>query len=221
MAAVRPGHPKAGLICRLVIFDFDGTLADSFPWFKRTINRIAAEHRLQKISEPEIAALRNFDARSIIRRLGVPWWALFLLARQVRKMMTRDIGQIPLFPGAGAMLRQLASRGLTLAIVSSNACRNVRAVLGPENAAVIRYYECGVSVFGKQSKIRKILGASGVERREAIYIGDEIRDGEAARKERIRFGAVSWGYTHAQALQACAPDVLFETMKDITAILGA
>jgi len=54
-----------------------------------------------------------------------------------------------------------------------------------------------------------------VEPRSAIVIGDEIRDLNAAKAARMAFGAVSWGLTRPEALQAGRPEALFRQMSDI------
>ena len=131
----------------------------------------------------------------------------------------RGIGQIRLFPGVGQLLADLAGRGVVLAVVSSNSIDNVRQVLGPENAARIGHYECGASICGKRPKLRAVLRASGVPAVEAIAIGDEIRDLEAARAEGIAFGAVSWGYTETPPYQLGA-DAVVERFADIPAALA-
>jgi phosphoglycolate phosphatase len=88
-------------------------------------------------------------------------------------------------------------------------------VLGPENAALIGHYACGAGLFGKAAKLRKVLKASGIPGSEAICIGDEIRDHEAAARVGIAFGAVAWGYARPDALRACSPALTFETMDEI------
>jgi phosphoglycolate phosphatase len=129
--------------------------------------------------------------------------------------MAEDIRQIRSFEGIGAMLRGLSDRGVALAVVTSNAGDNVRHVLGAEPTARIRYAECGASLFGKRGKLRKVLRQSGVRPSEAIFIGDEIRDIEAARAEGIPFGAVAWGYTHVEALEAYAPAEVFADVGEV------
>lgn len=136
-------------------------------------------------------------------------------ALRMRQYMARDIGRISLFPGVDRLLRELAGRGAQLAIVTSNSIENVRQILGPESAALIHHYECGASMFGKRPKLRAVLRNSGIPAVEALCIGDEIRDLEAARAEGIAFGAVSWGYTHPQALQAHDPEEVFESLEEI------
>lgn len=205
---------------RLALFDFDGTLADSFHWFLGVVNRFADEHGFRRIEEPEIEALRGQSARQVMGALGVPAWKLPRIAHQMRREMAADIGRIGLFPGMDPVLRGLAGRGIELAVVTSNSLENVRRVLGPELSGLIRCYACGASIFGKRPKLRAVLRDRGIPAGEAIAIGDEIRDLEAARAEGIAFGAVAWGYTRPEALRAHGPEEVFAEPEEILGRLG-
>jgi len=199
---------------RLAIFDFDGTLSDSYPWFVGAVNEVADRYRFRRVEPHDLETLRGYEARRIIEHLGMPMWKMPLVARHMRRRMAGDIGRISLFPGAGAMLRTLSERGVTPAIVTSNSAENVRRVLG-ESAALVRHFGCGAGVFGKRAKLRKVLRAAAVPPAEAICIGDEIRDLHAAHAEKIAFGAVSWGYTTLDALAAHSPEETFTTIDEI------
>lgn len=201
--------------CKLVIFDFDGTLADSFDWFIAVVNDVADRFRFRRIEPHEVETLRGYEARRIIQHLGVPMWKMPLVAREMRGRMHRDIGRIALFPGVSEMLAGLAERGVALAVVTSNSADNVRRVLGPRNTALIRHLGCGAAVLGKRPKLRKVLRAAGMSPGESICIGDEIRDLHAARAEGIAFGAVTWGFTHGDALRALAPEAVFDKVEQI------
>ncbi len=200
---------------KLVIFDFDGTLADSLPWFISIVNQLAEHHKFKRIETREHTLLRGYDARRVIEHLGIPMWRIPLIARDLRQRMAQDLQSIALFNGVDRLLRDLSGRGVALAITSSNSPENIRRVLGADNAALIQRYECGASLFGKGKKFRKLLREFAVSPAEAICIGDEIRDLQAARTERIPFGAVSWGYTTPHSFAACSPDELFISIDDI------
>lgn len=222
----RSAHPATNMATefdrpRLVIFDFDGTLADSFPFFLRTFDILAERHGFRPIGGDNLHALRACDARQIMRHVGIPLWKAPRVASDFRNMMADEIEGIGLFDGVGAMLQALAGESVRLAVLSSNSEANVRAVLGREHARRIETYACGASLFGKRSKLRRLLAAMGVERRHALCIGDELRDAEAARDERLRFGAVAWGYTRADVLAAARPDYLFRRVDEIAPALFA
>lgn len=70
-----------------------------------------------------------------------------------------------------------------------------------------------MSIFGKAVRIRKVLQQSGASPQGTIFIGDELRDLEAAQKAGIAFGAVAWGYTDVGAFQERAPQEVFSFVR--------
>ncbi len=200
---------------KLVIFDFDGTLADTFPWILSILDQVADKYKFKRIERSEVETFRTYEAGKLIQLHHVPLWKAGRIANYVRAMMSKDIGQIRLFAGMDCVLNSLVEKGATLALVSSNSWENVRQVLGPQNASLIKYYECGVALLGKSPKFRQILRKSGAEPDETICIGDEIRDSQAARQTNLAFGAVAWGYTKLEALVAEAPQEVFTSVSEI------
>jgi phosphoglycolate phosphatase len=139
------------------------------------VNDVADRFGFRHIQEHEVDTLRGYDARRMMRHLRTPAWKLPLIARHMRRRMAADIHRIPLFPGTDALLRHLHAHGVAIGIVTSNSEANVRRLLGPELAGLVRHYGCGASILGKRSKLRRVLRASGVPAAEAVKIGDEIR----------------------------------------------
>jgi phosphoglycolate phosphatase len=207
---------------KLVIFDFDGTLADSFPYFLRTINTLAATYKFPPIDPNDVDRLRGMDARQMMKGSNIPVWKIPLIAQSYIRLMAQDIDQIQLFDQIPQVLKQLADAGVRLAVVSSNSEANIRRVLGAETAALITYYGCGSSLFGKQHKFRKAMAKAKVQPAETLCVGDEIRDIEAAREVAAPFGAVAWGYTRPDVLETYADVALFHTPSDMVgAVLGS
>jgi len=200
---------------KLIIFDFDGTLADSFPWFADLLNGVADRYRFRRVQPDEVETLRGQSARQLVAHLGVARWKLPLIARHMRRLAAKDSHRIALFPGVEAMLRRLQREGFVLAIASSNAESTTRQALGPELAAMFAYYACGAGLFGKAGKLRKLARRAGIAHRDSLCIGYEIRDFEAAGEARIAFGAVGWGFTDAAALQALGPAFMFSHPAEI------
>jgi phosphoglycolate phosphatase len=204
----------------LAIFDLDGTLADSFPWFLRNVNDVADRFGFRRMADDEVEELRHAGSREIIRRLEVPVWKLPMIARHMRRMKAGHIDGIPLFPGVEAMLQGLRDGGLTLALVSSDHEANARRQLGVA-ATLFAHFDCGASLFGKAKKFRRVVKRAGLAPAQVISIGDEVRDIEAARAAGIACAAVMWGYAAPNALRALAPELVFERMEDIAAGLVA
>lgn len=200
---------------QLVIFDFDGTLADSAEWFISMTNGAADRFRFRRISEEEVAMLRGRSSREVVAYMGVPAWKMPLIARYARKLVAQHASKIPLFPGVEEMFRGLAAHNIKIALVSSNAEDNVRNILGPDCAQFVSLYACGASVFGKTPKFRSVIRRAKVAKSEVISIGDETRDIEAASKAGIASGAVTWGYARPEILAEHKPTILFQSMAEI------
>ncbi len=205
---------------QLIIFDFDGTLADTFPWFASVMNQIADKYKFKRIKASEVETVRGYEGRQILKYLGVPFWRMPMIANDLRTRMTLDIKDVSLFPGIKEFLQSLVDRGTVLAVVSSNLAENIGYVLGQDVATLFSYYACGVSMFGKERKLRSIVKQSGLPREAVIYVGDEIRDLHSARKVGIAFGAVSWGYNRIAAIESHGPDWVFDSVEDMASKLG-
>jgi phosphoglycolate phosphatase len=205
---------------KLAIFDLDGTLLDSFPWFCGVLNGVADKHGFRRVAQDDIDMLRGSSTTEILQFLKIPAWKVPAIANDMRRLKSEHMADIPLFPGVDRLLRDLSERGVMLAMVSSDHEENVRHALGSENAALIIHFACGASLFGKAAKFKRILAASGIAASRTICIGDEIRDIEAARRTGITCGVVCWGYAAEPALRARSPEMVFSKIEDIAAAFG-
>lgn len=198
----------------LVIFDFDGTLADSFPFFVKAQHALAQRHGFTAIEDDRVDALRRLGTRELLRELKFPTWKVPIVAADFVRMM-RGAPPVPLFPGVADTLRHLRDRGARLAILTSNSVDNVRRVLDAELMEAIELIDGGAHVLGKHRRIARMLKLAKTGASEAIYIGDQVSDGEAARRVGVAFGAVGWGYSHADTLRAMGAEEFFETVPEL------
>lgn len=208
-----PSHQKP-----LLIFDFDGTLADTLETALKIYNEIAGEYGLKEVSKEEVEELRKLNTRALLDRMGVSRLMAVKLAARIRLHLSKRIDDVPLMPGAEAMIRKLHGAGFGLGILSSNAADNVRHLLRRHDLeGCFRFIEAGASVFGKGSRLRRILKR---ERREApavIYVGDETRDMEAARQAGIHGVAVCWGANGRETMLTEDPDFCVDTPEELVA----
>jgi phosphoglycolate phosphatase len=205
---------------KVAIFDFDGTLADSFPFMLTIVDRLADQYHLDRIDPDDISLLRKMHTRDLMRQFQVPMWKLPLIGRNVRALMLNNIHKITLFEGIDAVLQDLADLGVILVLVSSNSSEIIRQVLGGETASLFSHFECGSSIFGKKGRYKKVLKKFKVDPSEVISIGDEIRDMEASQKMNIPFGAVTWGFTDPEAFESYEPSHMFHSVHDIKLLLA-
>ena len=200
---------------RLAIFDSDGTLADTLPWMRSMFNAMAEEHGFKQVDPANYERFRDLQGMDLLRELGLPLWKLPRVVSSMRRRMAEHTGTFSLFPGISDVLHRLVAAGVQLAVVSSNSRANVERVLGVENVKLMTQLACGVSMFGKAARLRQVIRGSAIPRQQAIYIGDEIRDAEAAEKAGIAFGAVTWGQHTEESLRAKNPAEVFKTVQEI------
>jgi phosphoglycolate phosphatase len=205
----------------LVIFDFDGTLADSVPWMMGVMDEIAQRHGFPKITGDDLHILRGPEGASMTSRLKIPRWKLPLIARDGRRLMAANLDKISLFQGVTELFQRLRAAGVKLVMVSSNSEANVRRVLGPDNSALIDFFECGASFFGKGRKFRKVMKRCMVAPADILCVGDEVRDVVAATETGLAFGGVTWGLSTGEALLSRGAACLFTSMDEIAqTVLG-
>jgi phosphoglycolate phosphatase len=189
----------------LVIFDFDGTLADSFAWFLTAWNGVAAARGLQPIDPARLDEYRGLGVRELLQVLDVPLLKVPALMTAMRREMSRNTAQVQLFDGAGDLLAGLRRHGVRSAIVSSNSQANVEQILGRKYAAMIDHFACGASLLGKRRKFREVLAAIDVPRARTLCVGDELRDADAAAAAGLDFIGVGWGFATPAVLATRSP----------------
>lgn len=205
---------------QLVIFDFDGTLADSYPWFLSVYDHLASYFQLPRMEKDDLEKLRGVELPKILKERKISPIKAVQIGAYLKQLMNAQIHRVPLVEGMQSVIDSLAEHKIKMAVVSSNAEENVRQVLGLQNASRFVDFECGVSLLGKKVKFMNILRKSGVPADQALSIGDELRDLKASRQAGIDFGAATWGYTDSEILRLHCPDALLAQPLQILEMVG-
>jgi len=198
---------------RVFIFDFDGTLCNSFETSLRILDDLSQRHGLRRIPPDELEALRFQPLHRIIRGLGVPAYKVPWLVRDARLAMAARLHELQPFDGLGDILSELGRRSARRWIVTSNSAANVSTFV-QRNGLPIDQVFAGAALFGKGLILRRAMARLG-SGENAIYIGDEMRDIEAARAAGIPAGVVSWGFNTIEAMLPLKPDFIFRAPADI------
>ena len=204
---------------KIIAFDFDGTLANTLPWFDEILSSVAQKYNFRDPSAEEKARLRSMEAGEILQTLQIPFWKAPAILMEFRQRMQDASPNIELFDGISEALQQLHAKGYQLAILSSNSEINVRQILD-KNVSYFDEFLCGTDLFGKPAKLGKLLDKHKLPSAECLLIGDELRDIEASRKAKVMMGSVTWGYNSRDTLQQQQPDFLFTSPADIVKALS-
>ena len=203
---------------RTVIFDFDGTIADTLDMVVDIYRELTGDER--HVSKAEIDELRKLPLLQLVKAVDVPLIKVPTLLTKGRKIMKQRVADARVFTGMPKVLKTLVSKGYILHIVSSNSQENVQAFL--DNHKLTQYFvevHGSVGLFSKAKVLKAIATRSHVSTRDAWYVGDEARDIHAAKKAGIRIAAVTWGYQHVALIEKLEPTAVAHTPEQLLEIV--
>ncbi|MBW4618973.1 MAG: HAD-IA family hydrolase [Cyanosarcina radialis HA8281-LM2] len=201
---------------KVIIFDFDGTIANTFDTLAKIINRLATEFGYLPASPEKIAEFRNSTASHIVQSSGVSIFQLPFIIKKVKRELNQEIHLLKPIDGIKEVLIDLHEQGYQLGIITSNSAENVEAFLSSNNLKYLfSFLSSGTTLFGKNRIINKFLRQQNLRLEQAIYVGDEIRDIEAAKRSNIKVIAVSWGFNSKEILAQHEPDFLIDEPKQL------
>ena len=201
----------------LLVFDFDGTLADSTVLFDLLLPALAQQRGVQQ-PEQGWQALRAMDSRAMLRALKIRWWQIPSVTRKMRLAMASHLHLVQVYPGLPAVLEQLHVQGVQMVVVSSNSLSTVEKVLGPMRG-LFGAVHCRAPFLGKHRVLRRVVRQAGVAPGRVLSIGDECRDAHASHACGIDFVGVAWGLAHAQVLQPVSDWPLLQQPQDLAGLL--
>ncbi|PCK08013.1 MAG: carotenoid oxygenase [Alteromonadaceae bacterium] len=204
---------------RAILFDFDGTLADTIMLNFDIMNSLAGRYKFRSIKLEDLPHLKKLHAREVIKFLEIPWYKVPLVMRAGKECLSRDIAQVKINPHIAAALNQL-KKNYQLGIVTTNATRNVELFLDSNQIDAFSSIAGNARLFGKKRILAKAIKRLKVKPCKVLYIGDEIRDIQAAHACGAAVACVISGYNDKQSLLRHKPDFLIESPQDLGNIVA-
>lgn len=202
---------------KTIIFDFDGTIADSLELVIEIYSQLTGDTR--KLSLEERDALRKMPVQKVMKALGVRVWRAPFLVRKGRKIMHSRLNEVAVFPDLPEVLQALKDRGYSMQIVTSNSAENVRTFLDENNLGEYFTNITGnVGLFSKAKVLKQIIKKEKLDLNQTYYVGDEARDIVASKKAGLHIVSVTWGYNHGSLLEKLQPYALAKAPKDLLQI---
>jgi len=202
-----------------IIFDFDGTLADTFEAAKRLFNEMARDYEFLPIKEEEIPALRHLTANEFfkhhqIKRRQIP----FLLAKGTKRLRS-EIKEIQPIDGIREVLLLLQKREIKCGILTSNSVENVNIFLEHHGLKDLFLFVSSTSrLTGKAKHLRSIARTFSLNSQTMLYVGDEVRDIKASQKADIHIAAVTWGFNSTESLIERNPNYIIDHPSGLLAL---
>jgi phosphoglycolate phosphatase-like HAD superfamily hydrolase len=205
---------------KTILFDFDGTLVDTFAAALAIANRIAPEFGYRPVRADEIDTLRGWPYRKIVDHLGVAWHKLPGIASRIRNELAEDLERLEIVEGLPQVLSELRARGLELGILTSNTRENVQRFLSARSIEDFASIDTSSSLWGKHRRLKWLLKRHRRSIDEVAYVGDEVRDIQATQELGMRMVAVTWGYSSKALLASHAPTHLIEHPRELLDVLS-
>ena len=204
---------------KLIAWDFDGTLADTLHGALAIYNGLAGRHGFRPIKDPE--AVRGMTTAAFLKAHRVPLLKVPLLLREFLAAQKSRMDQVRLCAGVAELVRALRGDGVRQGVISSNNEQNIRTCLRANGVEDCFEFVVGYSrLFGKQQAIRRILKQRKCPPGELLYVGDEVRDIEAARAAGVDVASVTWGLNTEDLLAEHRPTRLLRAADDLRRIVG-
>ncbi len=205
-----------------LIFDFDGTLVDSYQKVLEKFNFLAEKFKFKKINEHDLENLKDLNSKQLIKFLNIPFYKMPRIIYHARKQMHEEILNLAPFPFIPEVLKQCYDAGFFLGILTSNSEENVKIWLQHHNIAhFFHFIHIESSYFGKKKILKRIINNYDIDKSKAFYIGDETRDVDAAKQAGIYSIAVTWGFNSEKILLQQQPHYVARTPNDIPKILNS
>ncbi len=209
---------------KAILFDFDGTIANTHDAFLEIVNDLADEFSYPRIDNIQLEKLKNLSSLEIIKESAIPPLKIPFILKRVKKELGKKISQLKPYDSISCTLLTLKKRGYLIGIVTSNLKENVLAFLEKnELDNIFDFIHSGTTLFGKNKIINRVIKENQLKVEEVIYVGDETRDINAAKQSNIRMISVCWGFNSPDILAKYEPDFLVyhpSELLDVVATLN-
>jgi len=187
---------------KYIIFDFDGTLADTVPVMLTLVGDLAREVGYdKKITAEDLEWLRDHEFKDIPRKFDIPWIKIPYMLLKGRNLLNKQMFSVPPCKGMLHLLQKLKKKDYILAILSSNRRDSIQEfIVKYELAPFFDFVHSELNIFGKDRALLSLLKQNKMPIAESIYVGDEIRDIEACKKIKLDCISVGWGLNSVDAL---------------------
>jgi phosphoglycolate phosphatase len=203
-----------------LVFDFDGTIADTLGETRHIFNQIAPDYGIRQVAEHELDHLRHLSLKQLLEHLDIPKRRVPALISRGTSLMRANITRLQLIPGMPEVLMELRRHVRSFGILTSNATSNVDLFLKSHGLREqFDFISSTSKLTGKAKHLRAIQKTFSLRPEDLLYIGDELRDVKASQKANVPIAAVSWGFNSRESLAAAAPDYLFDQPSDFLSLL--
>lgn len=193
-----------------VIFDFDGTLANSVDLLFDLYNEHVDEFGYRPLTRNEFPSLRRMGYKKAMKTKGIRYRMVPKMVVTIGREMRHRMNEVQPYDGIIDMLHTLQQRGFSIGVLTSNQAPLVKEFFTEHGFPSFDFVISEKTLFGKDKALRRIIKRFGLQKDQVIYVGDEPRDVSASRKAGIQVIGVTWGLGGREGFEKIAPDAVVE-----------
>lgn len=207
---------------KAIIFDFDGTIADTLPFTFKKIIEIAKKYKIKNNSDI-VEKIKTLTPKELFKEFKISWFKTPFIIWEIKKTQKElfyHLDKIKIFPGIKNLLKSLKKRKIKVFIYSSNIKKNIEYFL--KKNKINNYFEkiyVGRNLLGKDRDLINILKKENLKKEEVFYVADEIRDVLACHKAKINMIGVEWGLAGKKGFQEYKPNFLIKKPEKLLDLL--
>jgi phosphoglycolate phosphatase len=176
-----------------VIFDFDGTLANSMDVLFKLYNDHSEQFGYDKLKWSEVPELRRLGYKKAMKAKNIKWSVLPKMILTIGKEMRSHMLDVKPYPQVVKLLHELKSEGFQVGVLTSNNHQLVDTFLKDHDFPKLDFLVSEKTLFGKDKALRRIIKRWEIDKKSLVYVGDEPRDVSACKKIKVKVIGVTWG----------------------------
>jgi len=204
----------------VIIFDFDGTIADTMNFIRTIMDKWSDDVDFPKIKNIDWEELKNKETKKVFKSLGISPAKLPFVLKKVRDILHKEVGKIEPIRGIEKALFQIKKNNHKLGILTSSPLETVEKFLEINNLNFFDFIYSESNIFNKAKKLNNLLKEKKFNPQHVLYVGDETRDIRAAKEAGIKTIAVTWGFNGKEILKEQNPDYLVGNPEELIALLN-
>ena len=209
---------------RATLFDFDGTLADSFAAITASTNHVRESYGLPVLPEAEVRGYVGYGLGNLLEALAPGAPVSEAIARYRAHHQTAMFAGTRLMTGVAETIPELARRGFRMAVCSNKRVEFTRQLveafgLGPFFTAVLGPDDVGNRAKPDPAMLLEGLTRLGVSVKESVYVGDMAVDVQTARAAGVPVWLVLGGAAGHESATAAKPDKVLASFANLLELL--
>jgi len=200
---------------KFILFDFDGTIADTVNPIVDILNDLSEHFGYKKIDKETLEHFRNQRNQDALKATGIRPYKILLIAKRVRREIQKNINEIKPVAGIERALAGLVQDGHRIGIVTTGLKKNVEVFLKSNGFKNFEFVYAGKRFFSKGKILKRLLKKHRLSASEVVYVGDQTSDIEAAKQAGIKIIAVGWGFNSEAVLLHNNPDAFVKSPGEL------